>query len=108
MQSNLVKLRYRSVLRSSENHFQMDVLATGHTHVPVIKKFFSFTYLNPGSVGQPRDGDKRASYLLARERGEFEVIRVDYPIDEIVDRMKAMNFDSRIYEGLFHGSKIGG
>jgi predicted phosphodiesterase len=38
--------------------------------------------LNPGSVGQPRDGDPRASYLvldLAARRAAFR--RVEYPID---------------------------
>lgn len=37
--------------------------------------------LNPGSIGQPRDGDPRASYmLLDPEAGSGEVRRVEYPI----------------------------
>ena len=38
--------------------------------------------LNPGSVGQPRDGDARAAWLLidfAAETASFQ--RVDYPIE---------------------------
>lgn len=37
--------------------------------------------LNPGSVGQPRDGDKRASYgILDTDAGTFTLHRVDYEI----------------------------
>jgi predicted phosphodiesterase len=37
--------------------------------------------LNPGSVGQPRDGDKRASYgLLDTGNGTFRLCRVEYDI----------------------------
>jgi diadenosine tetraphosphatase ApaH/serine/threonine PP2A family protein phosphatase len=39
--------------------------------------------LNPGSVGQPRDGDPRAAYCLLdfdKQRATF--VRVGYPIDE--------------------------
>jgi predicted phosphodiesterase len=39
--------------------------------------------LNPGSVGQPRDGDPRAAYAIVdtAER-KVELYRVDYPIQE--------------------------
>jgi predicted phosphodiesterase len=39
--------------------------------------------LNPGSVGQPRDGDPRAAYLLLEpDRGLATFHRVHYPIEE--------------------------
>jgi diadenosine tetraphosphatase ApaH/serine/threonine PP2A family protein phosphatase len=43
-----------------------------------------FKYLvNPGAVGQPRDGDARASYgLVDTERREVELFRLDYPVAE--------------------------
>ncbi len=40
------------------------------------------TLLNPGSVGQPRDGDPRAAYLLldlAARRAEFRRVEYDIP-----------------------------
>ena len=41
-----------------------------------------FKYLlNPGSVGQPRDGDPRAAYAIVdTERRYVELFRLDYPI----------------------------
>jgi len=39
-------------------------------------------FVNPGSVGQPRDGDPRASFaILDTEEFSFEIIRIDYDID---------------------------
>ena len=39
--------------------------------------------LNPGSVGQPRDGDPRAAWLLLDLERRFGVFhRVPYPIEE--------------------------
>ena len=35
-------------------------LFTGHTHVQTLIEFGPRRYCNPGSVGQPRDGDPRA------------------------------------------------
>ncbi|HEV2527973.1 MAG TPA: metallophosphoesterase family protein [Thermomicrobiales bacterium] len=46
--------------------------------------------INVGSVGQPRDGDPRASYVvLDNDQGTVEVRRVPYPIAEIQDAIVA-------------------
>ncbi len=55
----------------------------GHTHVPFIRKLASATVLNPGSVGQPRDGDARASCAILSASGGT-IIRVPYDIEEII------------------------
>jgi diadenosine tetraphosphatase ApaH/serine/threonine PP2A family protein phosphatase len=39
--------------------------------------------LNPGSVGQPRDGDPRAAYAIVDVKKQcVELVRVNYPIQE--------------------------
>lgn len=44
--------------------------------------------INPGSVGQPRDGDRRAAYaLLNLKEGLVMFRRVEYPVDELVEKM---------------------
>jgi len=47
---------------------QCQVLVTGHTHVPYIKVTSRGMLVNPGSVGQPRDFDPRASYFIFDEK----------------------------------------
>ncbi len=41
-----------------------DVLVMGHTHRQRHRIYDDGIVLNPGSVGQPRDGDPRAAYAV--------------------------------------------
>jgi predicted phosphodiesterase len=46
--------------------------------------------VNPGSVGQPRDGDPRAAYaVMDTEAREIEISRVAYPVQQASDRIVA-------------------
>jgi protein phosphatase len=58
-------------------------ILTGHSHKPFIKTIGNTTILNPGSVGQPRDHDPRASYGVI-ENGEAYIRRVGYDIEKTV------------------------
>lgn len=55
------------------------VILAGHSHKPFIKYSGDTTILNPGSVGQPRDSDPRASCAVI-ENGETYVGRASYDI----------------------------
>jgi predicted phosphodiesterase len=82
-------------------------LLSGHTHVQVRADFHDRGYCNPGSVGQPRDGDCRAAY--ATLDGEtLRLHRVAYNIDRVVAAMKAAGFEPFCYENLYQGTQIGG
>lgn len=66
--------------------FEVSVVVYGHTHVPMIETCGNKKILNPGSVGQPRDGDPRASYgIWDSETGDFEIRRVGYDIKKVQD-----------------------
>jgi diadenosine tetraphosphatase ApaH/serine/threonine PP2A family protein phosphatase len=92
----------------------------GHTHVPI-----AFTevdgrmrtlapragntvalgegrmLLNPGSVGQPRDGDPRASYLVIDlESGTATWGRVAYDVERVGTTMRAAGLPARLAERL--------
>lgn len=75
----------------------------GHTHVPGVftedLRFFSpdeindeyrldddKTMINVGSVGQPRDGDPRACYVVL-EDDLVRFRRVEYPVEETIQRI---------------------
>ncbi len=82
-------------------------LFSGHTHVQILVDFGDRGYCNPGSVGQPRDGDNRAAY--ATYDGSMpQVHRVGYDIDRTVSAMKAAGFEPFCYENLYTGAQIGG
>jgi putative phosphoesterase len=81
--------------------------ASGHTHVPCLWTGDDKAYCNPGSVGQPRDGDPRASFAILNRSG-FELHRVEYDIGKIQNKMKMAGFTPYFYENLTIGSRIGG
>jgi putative phosphoesterase len=60
-----------------------DVICVAHTHFPYYLEVGDKTVINPGSVGQPRDGDPRASYAII-ENQRVEHKRVEYPVEETV------------------------
>lgn len=83
------------------------LLFSGHTHVQVLADFGEQRYCNPGSVGQPRDGDSRAAYATL-DAGRIQLHRVTYEIERTVQAMKAAGFEPFCYENLYKGAQIGG
>ncbi|MBU1309933.1 MAG: metallophosphatase family protein [Gammaproteobacteria bacterium] len=80
---------------------------TGHTHVQTLAHFGDRLYCNPGSVGQPRDGNPNAAYAVLGP--DFvEILRVEYDINRAAAAMKAAGFPERYYQNLFIGAQIGG
>jgi diadenosine tetraphosphatase ApaH/serine/threonine PP2A family protein phosphatase len=60
--------------------------------------------LNPGSVGQPRDGDPRAAYLMIdfdAKRAQFR--RVPYPVERTQAEIRERNLPEALAERLAHG-----
>jgi diadenosine tetraphosphatase ApaH/serine/threonine PP2A family protein phosphatase len=60
--------------------------------------------LNPGSVGQPRDGDPRAAWLLLDlERRHAEFRRVDYPVDRTQEAIRQRGLPETLAARLEYG-----
>lgn len=91
----------------------------GHSHQPfIIEKLPSgelITYkdstrikerskyiINAGSVGQPRDGDPRACFVIIDDEN-VEIIRVPYDIVSVQNKMKKEHLPDRLIERLSIG-----
>ncbi len=60
--------------------------------------------LNPGSVGQPRDGDPRASWLLLDVDGRSaSFMRTDYDVDGAAAAIRAARLPDSLAERLEYG-----
>jgi predicted phosphodiesterase len=60
--------------------------------------------LNPGSIGQPRDGDPRAGFAIADlEHAVVEFWRVPYEISEVQIRMRAAHLPEPLVQRLMVG-----
>ena len=77
----------------------------GHTHVPAtFRTRDGKVMINPGSVGQPRDGDPRAAYALLDPAGEtVDFRRVEYDIDETQRRMRDRKLPGMLADRLSFG-----
>jgi putative phosphoesterase len=62
---------------------EADVVCVGHTHHPYVLEVGDKLVINPGSIGQPRDGDPRACYALI-EDNRVELKRVEYAVEDTV------------------------
>lgn len=106
------------------SYFSTQLAFVGHSHLPI-----SFTFdengdkiirtiqegdqelkisgraiLNPGSVGQPRDRDPRASYgIFDPDESLWKIFRVEYDIPAVQSRMREAGLPEKGAERLAHG-----
>jgi len=115
-----------SISSAKENfaYFQSQFCLVGHSHVPLVFRYsqtsacsfspFSINIglvlgksrliINPGGVGQPRDGDPRASYAIYdSETRMVRLYRVPYDIDVTQNRMVKHNLPMRLVARLSCG-----
>lgn len=86
-------------LRAEIDGVDADIILLGHTHFPMIRRVGSWTVINPGSVGQPRDGDPRASYAVI-EDGRPELRRATYDVERTVRDLQAFPVPESITDAL--------
>ena len=117
---------YLTTVEAAEAHFERQETpysAVGHTHLPLLVRRSAGGVegetpteggeaalgpgplcVNPGSVGQPRDGDPRASYALVDSAaGTVAHQRVAYDIGETQRRMAAAGLPRALAERLAEG-----
>jgi putative phosphoesterase len=83
-----------------------DIVCVGHSHMQFNLVAGETVVLNPGSVGQPRDGDPRAAYAII-EDGRIELKRVEYPVEETVARIEATALPDRAKQLLAEALRNG-
>jgi predicted phosphodiesterase len=115
-----------AVARVSFDHFRTRFCLVGHTHIPVVfqresddkRKIKTVSpvpdspfllnagrfIINPGSVGQPRDGKPEASYaIIDTDHATVEHRRVAYPIEETQNKMVKAGLSPRLVARLLYG-----
>ncbi len=112
-----------AVASANMSEFDTAHCLVGHTHVPLTFRAEASgmamlaavdgstlrlderrLILNPGSVGQPRDGDPRAcGMLLDSAQGTATWHRVPYDIGAVQGRMRTVGLPPRLVDRLSHG-----
>jgi putative phosphoesterase len=86
-------------LRKELEDVRADLVLAGHTHLPMSRGAWSKVLLNPGSVGQPLDGDPRASYAVVQD-GVAEIRRAAYDVEATIAGIRRMGLDVDAGEAL--------
>lgn len=74
-----------------------DILILGHTHIQFKKEYPEGIIVNPGSVGQPRDGNPGAAFaVLDTESGKTELKRAVYDIEKVIEGMLAAHLPEKL------------
>ncbi|MGD0638008.1 MAG: metallophosphoesterase family protein [Nitrososphaerales archaeon] len=84
----------------------VQVIALGHTHVPFVWSDREGTVFNPGSVGQPRAGDRRASYALLKADGARVAVEhraVEYDVEKSAKNIVEAGLPDSLARRLFTG-----
>jgi diadenosine tetraphosphatase ApaH/serine/threonine PP2A family protein phosphatase len=81
-----------------------DLLVLGHTHVQHHAVFEEGMLVNPGSVGQPRDGDPDAAYAVVDlDDRTVEERRVAYDVDRVAAAIEEAGLPARLGQRLYEG-----
>lgn len=78
---------------------QADLLVLGHTHLPMNHIHGGLRIVNPGSVGQPLDGNPQAAYAVW-EDGRVTLCRAEYELSSLLDAFDQLPLDSRMKHEL--------
>lgn len=84
-----------------------NVIVLGNTHYPFLWRGYGSTIIiNPGSVGQPRDGNPAPSWaLLNTQTMEVSFKRIDYDRELYSEKLRNQNWDKRAINALFKTKK---
>ena len=84
-----------------------DFLFVGHTHLPTKTRIRRTLLVNPGSVGQPKDGDPRAAYAIW-EDGEVALRRAEYDVEQTIRAYRGTRLEPHIVDVLAGVLRTGG
>lgn len=80
------------------------IIVLGHTHVQFVETLAEGIVCNPGSVGQPRDGDPRAGYaVIDLEEHAVETHRVEYDIERTQQAVRREGLPESVASRLLEG-----
>jgi putative phosphoesterase len=83
-----------------------DVICVGHTHQPYVLEVGEKLVINPGSLGQPRDGDPRGAYAII-DHNRVELKRLEYPVEDTIRKIQESSLPDQAKELLAEAFRTG-
>lgn len=85
-----------------------DIIICGHTHIPYVREINNKYFINAGSVGKPKHGDWRSTYVvmeIIENNVCCKIEKIEYDLDAMVqdiknNRMISNNLITMLQQGI--------
>ena len=87
-----------TVISNTEIYNKFDLVILGHTHHKMVRKIGNSLVINPGSIGQQRDGKGCTALLFNSEFFDFQFIEIAYDKTHLINDI--MMYDKERFDNF--------
>jgi putative phosphoesterase len=94
-------------LKMLANDAKVDVVIVGHSHEQFWRQTDVASFINPGSVGRPGDGNPQAAYaILTFNPFKVELVRIDYDVEGAANALRKRGLPEIFSQMLLCGESL--
>jgi putative phosphoesterase len=94
-------------LKTLSDTAKADVIIVGHSHKQLWRQVNGTSFVNPGSVGRPGDGNPQAAYAILKFNPlKIEMIRLDYDVEAAADALRKKSLPESFAQMLLQGVSL--
>jgi putative phosphoesterase len=94
-------------LKALADAAKAEVIIVGHSHDQFWRQANGFSFVNPGSVGRPGDGNPQTAYaILSFNPFNVELIRLDYDVKAAVKALRKKGLPESFAQMLLRGVSL--
>ncbi|XHH09104.1 MAG: YfcE family phosphodiesterase [Candidatus Bathyarchaeia archaeon] len=91
-------------LKQIASEVNADLFIIGHSHEQFLRQLADVSFLNPGSVGRPSDGNPQTAYaFLTFDPFRVELFRLDYPVEAAAEALRKKGLPESFSQMLLRG-----
>lgn len=84
-----------------------DIIIVGHSHEQFWRQVNGVSFVNPGSVGRPGDGNPQTAYaILSFNPVKVELFRLDYDVEAAADALRRKRLPQSFAQMLLRGVSL--
>ena len=105
----ITESRSEGFMREIAGYTGASVNVFAHTHIPFYREIDGIHFINVGSIGNPKDGDPRASCVIIDINGNINenigvtILRVEYDVKKVADAVRQTTLPPEIADRLLEG-----
>ncbi len=94
-------------LKKIASDAEADLIIVGHSHDPFYRQAAGVSFVNPGSVGRPGDGNPQTAYaMLSFNPLNVELFRLSYPVEDAASASRKKGLPESFAQMLLRGEAL--